>query len=213
MYYNIKMKIKYGGNDMSSLRSKKIAKKKQEILRSAAEVLAEKGYHGTTMEEIAAKILMTKGSMYYYFKNKEDLLYQCHKMIMDICLEKIEQIVNSDLSPLEKLKSAIKSHIILATSEKSMFLIMGKPYQKFSDDQLYEVRELRRNYGHYFDRILNEGIEKQEFESVDIKITRFIFLSALNGLLQWYKQEGPLTGEEIADMYADYLLKMVVKQH
>ena len=60
---------------MASLRAQKIAKRKQEILRSAASVLAEKGYHGATMEEIAAKLLLTKGSMYNYFKNKDDLLY------------------------------------------------------------------------------------------------------------------------------------------
>ena len=54
---------------MSSFKERKIAKKKEEILRAAAEVFIEKGYHGTTMEEIAARLLMTKGSMYYYFKN------------------------------------------------------------------------------------------------------------------------------------------------
>jgi AcrR family transcriptional regulator len=197
---------------MSTLRSRKIAKKKQEILRSAAEVLAEKGYHGTTMEEIATKILMTKGSMYYYFKNKEDLLYQSHKMIMDIILEKIDEVVNSDLSPVEKLKTAIKSHILLATNEKSMFIIMDKPYQKFSDEQLAEVLELRKVYSQYFDRIINEGIEKQAFDHVDTKMIRFIILGALNWTLHWFKPEGPLTGEEIADLYADYLLKMVTKQ-
>ena len=51
------------------------------------------------MEEIAAKLLMTKGSMYYYFKNKDDLLYQCHLMIMELCLEGIEKVVNSDSNP------------------------------------------------------------------------------------------------------------------
>lgn len=198
---------------MSSFRTQKIARKKREILRSAAAVLAEKGYHGTTMEEIAANLLMTKGSMYYYFKNKDDLLYHCHQMILEISLEKIEQVVSSDLNPVEKLKSAIKAHIQLATSEKSMFMIMDKPYQKFSDEQLDEVLVQRRNYGHYFDKIIEEGIEKQIFDRIDTKMVRFIILGALNSIHQWYNQDGPQSVEDIADAFSDYLLRIVMKRN
>ena len=197
---------------MTSFRMRKIAKKKQEILRSAAAVLAEKGYHGTTMEEIAANILMTKGSMYYYFKNKDDLIYHCHQMIMEMSLERVEEAANSDLDPVEKQKMAIRGHILLATEEKSMFNIMDKPYQKFSDEQLAEVLELRRNYSHYYDRIINEGIEKGVFETVDTKMIRFIILGALNGTFLWFSQEGPQTAEEVADAFSNYLLKMVEKK-
>ncbi|WP_342431383.1 TetR/AcrR family transcriptional regulator [Neobacillus sp. FSL H8-0543] len=197
---------------MSSFRAQKIAKKKEEILRSAAEVLAEKGYHGTTMEEIAAKLLMTKGSMYYYFKNKDDLLYHCHQMIMEISLERIEEVYKSDLNPIEKLRGAIKGHIMLATSEKSMFMVMDKPNQNFTDVQLQEVLELRKTYSHYFDRIINEGIQLQVFESVDIRMVRMIILGALNWIQEWYKQGGPQSAEEISEAFADYLLKMVVKK-
>ncbi|OLS36167.1 TetR/AcrR family transcriptional regulator [Bacillus sp. MRMR6] len=198
---------------MASFRAQKIAKKKQEILRSAAAVLAEKGYQGTTMEEIAAKLLMTKGSMYYYFKNKDDLLYQCHQMIMEISLERMEEVLNSHLSPVDKLRNAIKGHILLATSEKSMFMVMDKPNQNFTDEQLKEVLEVRKNYSHYFDKIINEGIDNKVFNPVDVRMVRMIILGALNWIQQWYNQEGPQSAEEISDAFADYLLKMVVKEH
>ncbi|MDR7078260.1 AcrR family transcriptional regulator [Neobacillus niacini] len=197
---------------MSSFRAQKMAKKKQEILRSAAAVLIEKGYQGTTMEEIAAKLLMTKGSMYYYFKNKDDLLHQCHLMIMELCLEGIETVFNSDCTPIEKLRNAIKEHILLATSEKSMFMALAKPNHNFSDEQLKEVLELRKIYSQYFDRIINEGIEKQVFENVDVKMARLIILGALNWIQEWYDQDGPQSAEEISDAYARYLLKMIIKE-
>ena len=57
-----------------SLREKKAARKKEEILRSASLVIARNGYQNATIEDIAAELLMTKGSLYYYFKNKEELL-------------------------------------------------------------------------------------------------------------------------------------------
>ncbi|MDM5326470.1 TetR/AcrR family transcriptional regulator [Neobacillus sp. CF12] len=197
---------------MSSFRVQKMAKKKQEILRSAAAVLAEKGYQGTTMEEIAAKLLMTKGSMYYYFKNKDDLLYQCHLMIMEICIDGIEKVVTSDRNPIEKLSRAIKEHILLATSEKSMFMVLGKPNHNFTEEQLQEVLELRKNYSKYFDRIIHEGIDTQVFAHVDVKMVRLIILGALNWIQDWYDQNGSQSAEEIAEAYAAYLLKMVMKE-
>lgn len=196
---------------MSSFREKKVAKKKQDILRSAATVLAEKGYNGTTMEEIAAKLLMTKGSMYYYFKNKDELLYQCHQMIMEISLERIEKVVNSDFNSIEKLRNALKGHILLATREKSMFMVMDKPNQNFSNPQLQEILKHRKTYSHYFDKILTEGIDNQVFDQVDVKMVRMIILGALNWIQEWYDQRGPQSADEISDTYADYLLKMVVK--
>jgi AcrR family transcriptional regulator len=197
---------------MSSFRVQKIAKKKQEILRSAASVLAEKGYHGTTMEEIAAKLLMTKGSMYYYFKNKDDLLYQCHQMILQMSIERIEEVVSSDLAPIEKFRSAIKGHILLATSEKSMFTVLDKPFKNFSDEQLQEVIEIRRTYSEYFDSIIEEGIEKNVFEAVDVRMVRLIILGALNSVQLWYNPDGRQSANEISDTFADYILKMVVKK-
>ncbi|WP_284035416.1 TetR/AcrR family transcriptional regulator [Neobacillus sp. 114] len=198
---------------MTSLRAQKIAKRKQEILRSAASVLAEKGYHGATMEEIAAKLLLTKGSMYNYFKNKDDLLYHCHQMIMEMSLKRIEEVITSDSNPIEKLQNAIRAHILLVTSEKSMFMIMDKPNQNFSNEKLNDVLELRRNYSQHFDSIINEGIVQKVFDpKVDVKMVRLIILGALNWIQQWYVQEGSKTDEEIASAFAKYLLKMVIKK-
>lgn len=195
---------------MSTLRERKIAKKKEEILRSAAEVFAEKGYHGTTMEEVAAKLFMTKGSMYYYFKNKDDLLFHCHEMIMKISNEKVKEIVISQLTPVEKLANAIKFHVHLATSEKSMFMVMDRPNQSFTGDYLSNILDSRSEYVQHFDDILKEGMEKQVFHRMDPKMVRMIILGALNGIHEWYKPTGQKSSEEIAEEFATYLLQMVI---
>jgi AcrR family transcriptional regulator len=201
------------GAKIMSLREKKAAKKKEEILRSAASVLAEKGFQGTTMEDVAANLLMTKGSMYYYFKNKEDLLYQCHQMIMQMSMEKIEEVINSDLPPTQKLKKAVKSHVILTTSEKSMFMMMDKPNQNFSGEYLEDVLLQRKGYEQHFDALILEGIEKGDFDpSIDVRTIRLIILGSLNWILQWYKEDGSQTGDEIAEAFANHLIRLVEKR-
>ncbi|MEQ2525445.1 TetR/AcrR family transcriptional regulator [Bacillaceae bacterium CLA-AA-H227] len=195
---------------MSSFKERKIAKKKEEILRSAAAIFAEKGYHGTTMEEVAAKLLMTKGSMYYYFKNKDDLLFHCHQMIMDKSIVTMEEIFNSPLTWTEKLTNAIKAHVQLATSEKSMFMVMDKPNQHFTDEYLQEILASRTKYAQYFDQILLEGIRSKEFQNIDVKMVRMIILGALNWIQEWYSPEGEKSGEEISEAFSAYLLKIVI---
>ena len=64
------------------LSEKRTLKKKEQILLTAITVVNQRGYDGATMEEIAAELLMTKGSLYYYFKNKSDLMYQCHSFVL-----------------------------------------------------------------------------------------------------------------------------------
>jgi AcrR family transcriptional regulator len=192
-----------------SLREKKVAKKKQDILRSAAKVLYEKGYHGATMEEIAAQLLMTKGSMYYYFKNKEDLLYQCHMMILETSLETVESIVNNDNSPKEMLRKAIEAHIELAINEQSLFGIIDKPEQTFTGELLAEIVEKRATYAKYFDHIIQQGINQGEFKSVDAKMARLIILGALNWTQQWHSPNGDRTIKEIANIFATYLLRIL----
>jgi len=193
-----------------SLRQQKMLRKKQEILRAAAEVLDEKGFHGATMEEIASRLLMTQGSMYYYFKNKEDLLFQCYIMIMDISLKKIKEIMEKAITPTEKLKKAIESHIELAITERPIFSLMGHPDQIFSGEYLDKIIQLRSDYDRYFDKILDEGIQAKEFLEVDVKMTRLIILGALNWVQQWYSPKGDKSKEEITDIFSNYLLKIVL---
>ncbi len=192
------------------MRKQKLEKKKKEIIRSAANVVYEKGFHGTTMEEIAAQLLMTKGSLYYYFKNKEDLLYQCHKIILDISINKIEEILESEESSKKKIEDVIRSHIHLSIEENEMFSLIDNPEDTFSNDNLEKIVSRRSYYAKCIDRILEEGVNKGEFEDIDIKMSRLIILGTLNWIQQWYKPDGDYSPQEIADYFVKKLLKTLV---
>ena len=73
------------------LSEKRALKKKEEILMAAATIVNRRGYAGATMEEIAADLLMTKGALYYYFKNKGDLFFQCYKLVLSSALGEIKE--------------------------------------------------------------------------------------------------------------------------
>ena len=193
-----------------SLREKKAARKKEDILRSASLVIARNGYQNATMEDIAAELLMTKGSLYYYFKNKEELLYECHELILSGAMERLEALFLENLSSKEKMQKAIKIHVDLVIKEKEVFNLIGKPEQIFSEENIWKVLQKRDEYAGIFDKMINEGVAEGEFVIHQKKMARMIILGAANWVQVWYSPEGKYTKEEVEEIYAEYLLKILM---
>ena len=165
-----------------SLREKKTAKKKAEILQSALSLLATKGYHGTTMEDIAAHLLMTKGALYYYFKDKQELVYESQIKIMNRSIENFERIHQMEATPSQKLKKIIQLHTEFLIENKAGFELMARPEEIFTKKQLTEIYRLREEYATQYDHLLRDGLEDGSFTIADdeIKITRNLILGAMN---------------------------------
>src|SRR5260370_32201814 len=82
-----------------------------EILKSAAKAFRRLGYHGATVEQIAAALHMKKGNLYYYFKNKEEILFACHQYSLDRLTQLLERVEASVTPPDEKLRSLVSAFV------------------------------------------------------------------------------------------------------
>ncbi|MFJ7970320.1 TetR/AcrR family transcriptional regulator [Psychrobacillus sp. NPDC096389] len=191
------------------LSEKKLYKKKQAIILSAVKIVNQKGYQGATMEEIAAELLMTKGSLYYYFKNKEDLIFQCHEMVLGQAIGELQDCFNEDISNEQRLRKMIAIHIRYAIEEKETFNMIIKPDQTFSKNQLSPILKKRNEYASWFDQVIQKGIAEGDFSIQEPKIARMLLLGSMNWIQQWYSPDGDKTIEELQALYADYLLKVV----
>lgn len=193
-----------------NLRKKKVAKKKEEMLRSAAKIVSRKGYDRATMDDIAAELLMTKGALYYYFDSKEDLIFQCHDLILRKALNELEEIVSMDIPPEKKFEKIIATHIDYAINEKEMFNMILIPHNIFEEDHLKHILEKRKQYTSVFDRVIEEGIDKGIFKTSEPKMIRMMILGALNWIQTWYSPSGEKTAEEITKIYSKYLKKLLL---
>jgi AcrR family transcriptional regulator len=190
-------------------RELKSAKKKEDILRSAAKIVSKKGYHGATMEDIAAELLMTKGALYYYFDNKDDLVYQCHDLILSTAITTLKGYLSSSISSAEKFRKAVEIHIDYAITEKETFNMIIKPQQTFTEERLIPILEKRQAYANIFDEIIQQGIDAGEFSVSEVKMARMMILGAMNWIQQWYLPGGKKNKEEITEVYYEYLLKLL----
>src|SRR5438270_10096315 len=82
-----------------------------DILKSAARAFRRLGYHGATVEQIATALHMKKGNLYYYFKNKEEILFACHQYSLDRLAQLFEEIEHSDLAAEDKLRRLIDAFV------------------------------------------------------------------------------------------------------
>ena len=144
------------------LSERKTLKKKEQILMTAIAVVNKRGYDGATMEEIAAELLMTKGSLYYYFKNKGDLMYECHKFVLSDAMGALEIALNEEGTAEEILRRMISSHIDYAIEEKETNNLIIEPRRFFDEEQLGPVLQLRKKYSSYFE-FLTVGLWSQRF--------------------------------------------------
>lgn len=161
------------------------------------------------MEEIAADLLMTKGALYYYFKNKGDLMFQCHNLVLGAAIEEQEENLQKNAAAEEILRDMIVTHIDYAIEEKETFNMILKPEQIFTEEQLAAVLDLRKFYSRLFDRIIEKGVVSGEFEVNDPLISRMIILGSMNWIQQWYQPGGRLSKEVLQKTFGDSIIKLL----
>lgn len=200
---------------------------REDIILAAADVLQRNGYETTTMKDIAAAVRLTAASLYHHFRNKDALLLAVLEAGLGRVLNEVERVARGNLPSEEKLRQMIRLHIVGLTNHTAVGAAMVFEIQSLmgtknppveaseADREAYEDFIRRRNA--FFERrdqfemlfrdVIREGIENGSFRTVDAGIFVKLMLGAQNWVGVWYKPEGRLDGEAIAEMMADSLLR------
>lgn len=180
--------------------------KRAEILRRAAGVFRQKGFHGAGMREIAARLNMAPGALYYYFESKEDLLYGCQILSLKRLLSSAGEISSADLPADEKLRRLVGAHLghILDELGGSFAHI---EFHALPPGRLREVVSKRDSYEGLVRGVLKEGVDVGLFRANDVKLTALTLLGALNWTVVWWRPEGRRDLATVADRIAETFLK------
>jgi AcrR family transcriptional regulator len=176
-----------------------------DIMKSAAKAFRRLGYHGATVEQIAAALKMKKGNLYYYFKNKEAILFACHQYSLDELNRLLEEVERSGLSADEKLRRLIVAFVHTILDElhgTALFLDL----EALSPVHLKAVIARRDTFDRGVRRVLEEGMATGTFGPGDAKLRAFALFGAVNWIPRWFNPDGPASSQEIADHFADFLI-------
>lgn len=183
----------------------KRARRRTEILHAALIAFRENGYHTTTLDDIAERLGVRKTALYYYFPDKESILYECHRE----SLAEIERLIGEASSCCEKaserLAYLIREHVRVMTET-----LEGSPLAfevpALSAERRAEIVAARDRYERRLREFIVQGIEDGEFREVDPKLAVFAILGAINWIARWYRPEGALRAPELGAQFADYLV-------
>ena len=180
--------------------------RREAILQSVASVLRNSSMSSITMEDIASELGITKGNLYYYFKNKQDILFHCHMRSMEISLEALDVAQAHGGTPAQKLRVLLIGHI--RTSLQDGF---GGRLQTDLEDMRPDQRKLyvrkRDELEQGVRRLIEEGIRRGEFECPNVKIAGFAILGAINWMPKWYRPNGRYSPAQIAEEMVDYFMR------
>jgi TetR/AcrR family transcriptional regulator len=177
-----------------------------EIMKAAANAFRRLGYHGATVEEIASALHMKKGNLYYYFKNKEEILFACHQYSLDQLTQILAEIQSSGASADEKLRRLITAfvHTILDELHGTALLM---DLEALTPAHLRAVIARRDRFEHGVREVLQEGMATGRFGRGSPKMIAFALFGAVNWIPRWFSPAGAATSQEIADLFSDFFIR------
>ena len=182
--------------------------KEQQILSAAAKIFREKGYQRATIKDVADEVGLLKGSIYYYIKSKQELLYKIGIAPLKATTEKLKEVVNRDISPEEKLKLAIKTRL-KAFDEfyPEILVFLHERFDELSEDERSFLKKGQKEDEEFWRKILTEGMERDVFrKDMDLKITAQAIIGMCHWMYKWYKKDGRLTTDQIAEVFSEFAL-------
>jgi TetR/AcrR family transcriptional regulator len=183
---------------------------RQRILAESARVFNRRGYHATTLDEIARAIGVTKPALYYYIKSKEDLLFQCHQKALDIATDAVRTALATADAADERLHLVLTRYIEGMTDELSGFVVLLHE-GALSPPLHRRILEQRDAYEGMLRMIIEQGIASGTFVPCDPKLICFAILGALNWIPRWYNPDGPASAKTIAATFAEYFVRGLLR--
>jgi AcrR family transcriptional regulator len=189
-------------------RYRQFTERRLEILRSAASAFTRSGFTRATMGEIADKVQMAKGNLYYYFPSKQDLLFFCQDESLGRLIDKASTITKSKLDADEQLRAMIVCHI-RTILEELPGSTAHTDFRSLPPPLLRKVIKKRDRYEEVYRFVIERGIKQGVFRKCNVKTAAWAILGALNWSVQWFSPEGEITvdqlGREFADLFVNAL--------
>lgn len=184
---------------------------KQKIIQESILLFDQKGFSNTSIQDIADVLNVTKGTFYYYFSSKEQLLMDIHLDYIEDLLKRQEEIVQQEGSYREKLQDMV--HLLLADIEihGPAGKVFFREMRHLGEEHASIIREKRDVFRKTIGSTLQSGIENGEFrKGLQANILSFAILGITNWSYQWYQPAGNIAPKELTNIYVDMVLNGIL---
>jgi AcrR family transcriptional regulator len=190
----------------------RVARKRQrrvnEILRVAADVLSEKGYYNTSLEEIAERLDLAKASLYHYFDSKEALLTTALGTVAEEAIGRLTAIAEGPGPATERLRRLIIEQLQIITVEYPELARLFLAHLEWPGVVRERISDWHAQHDAIFRAVIAEGVKAGELADIDVSVVRHNLTGALNFVPFWFKPQGRLPDRDAFERVADSVLLM-----
>jgi AcrR family transcriptional regulator len=181
--------------------------RREQIVREAAELFAVRGYHGTSMQDIAERVGMLKGSLYAHVANKEEILLEIVSTTARVFTATVEPIAHGGSAHGARLREALRAHLAVIAENRASATVFLVEWRHLEGQPLRWFAEARGRYEALWQGMLAEGLAAGAFpRGLEPRMTTRLLLAAAGGACQWLADPTGPTSDVIADSLADLFL-------
>lgn len=171
---------------------------KDRILRAAAHCFNRKGYAGTSLKDVANMLGLTDPALYYYVRNKEELVYFCYLRAIEVGQEAIREAIANGTTGLDKILRYIENHVSLMAGERGPLAIVSD-IPSLKPEHQEEILALSREHSSAFEALLREGIADGSIADCNIRMTGNAIMGSINWIPKWFHGDEAVARELVAE--------------
>jgi TetR/AcrR family transcriptional regulator, cholesterol catabolism regulator len=181
------------------------------ILEAAAQVFRQKGFHGASMQDIAEAVNLQKASLYHHVSSKQEILLALLDRALELLLERISAISDQSIPADQKLQQMIRTYLQILAENTDLSAVLLFEHRSLERKQHARHVPNRDKFESLWRGVLVEGIAAGSFQCDDPALATRAVLGILNWTITWYRPDGDLTVDQIADQYSQLLLNGLLK--
>jgi AcrR family transcriptional regulator len=172
--------------------------KREAVLRTAVGLFNEKGFHATSIDDVAYALNVTKPTIYHYFSNKDEILFECVRRGVESIRQSGEEVEKRGGKAMERLKAHMRNYAIVMTNDFGMCVTRTADHELSKESQK-RFRALKRETDTTIRRVVEEGMLDGSIARGDPRLVTFALTGALNWIGRWYDLKGSMTRERVVE--------------
>ncbi|POZ58234.1 HTH-type transcriptional repressor KstR2 [Lysinibacillus sphaericus] len=184
---------------------------KQRIVDASVVLFQQDGYHNVTVERIVEYIGASKGGFYHNFKSKDELLYEVHDVFISYVIKQSQEAYDKYDTPIQRLCAMLQTLTQVFDVYQSHITVFYEESRSLSEEYSAIIHKKRDQYRDILQKVIEEGQQTKDFRAeLPCTIVTMAIVGMINWTYMWFKQTGPLTMEEITEVFTDMILRAIV---
>lgn len=189
------------------------ASKRRALVREAARAFGRRGFHNVSLDEVALALGVTKPALYRYVRTKHEILYEAKSIAFELGAQAREAAFAATQDPVERLRLYIIAYIEAVTNELGSYAVLAEPDTSLPPEYRDKLLARRREADRTLRAMVQAAIDAGAFAPVDAGLAVAFFMGAVNNIGRWYSPDGPLTGRQIGEVFARFILYGLTAHH